>query len=134
MIKAVVFDYNEVINRRLRVQPEILELAKDLRRRDIQTATLSNLIRPLAWFIKKRGKLKDFQPVIFTYEIGIDKPDPKSYEYVIKKMGLKPEECIFVDNRVVNIAGAEAVGMHVVLARNTSQTVDNINQLIKANL
>jgi HAD superfamily hydrolase (TIGR01509 family) len=131
MIKAVVFDYNAVINRRARIQPEILDLAKELRRSNIRTAILSNLLQPLAWFIKKRGKLRDFSPIIFTHEIGVAKPDPKSYEFVIKKLGLRAEECLFVDNRLDNIAGAEAVGMPVLLARNTAQTVDSIRQLIK---
>ena len=132
MIKAVVFDYNEVINRRLRLQPELLDLAKQLRKDGIKTAILSNIIMPLAWFIKLRGKMADFEPIVFAYEIGASKPDTKSYEFIIKKLGLKPQECLFVDNRAENIAGAEAVGMHVVMDHDTAQTIEDIKLLLKA--
>lgn len=130
MIKAVVFDYGAVINRRLRLQKPVLELAKELRGRGIKTAVLSNMIRPLAWSVKHRGNLADFAPVIFSCDIKRRKPYPESYQAMLKVLGLKPEECLFVDNRADNIAGAEALGMPVVLARNTAQTVENIKQLL----
>jgi putative hydrolase of the HAD superfamily len=134
MIKAVIFDYNEVINRRLLVQPEILDYAARLRKKGIKTALLSNMYKPMAEFVKIRGKIKDFEPVMFGRDTGVLKPDPQAYQAMLDMLGLEPEECIFVDDKIENIHGAEELGMHVILSRNTAQTIDNIKLLVKANL
>ena len=130
MIKAVVFDYGAVINRRLRLQKPILELAAELRANGIKTAVLSNMITPLAWAVKRRRTLQDFEPAIFSCDVGVRKPNAKSYEAVIERLGLKPEECLFVDNRADNITGAQAAGIQVVRDINTSQTVADIKRVV----
>ncbi len=130
MIKAVIFDYGAVINRRLRLQKPILKLAAELRANGVKTAVLSNMVVPLAWAVKHRRTLQDFEPNIFSCDIGVRKPNAKSYEAVIERLGLKPEECLFVDNRADNIAGAQAVGMQTVQAKNTTQTIADIRSYL----
>ena len=132
MIKAVVFDYGAVINRRLRLQRPILELAAELRAKSVKTAVLSNMVSPLAWAVKRRRTLRDFEPAIFSCDIGVRKPNIKSYQIVIERLGLKPEECLFVDNRADNIAGAKGAGMQVVHDISTDQTVADIKRAISS--
>lgn len=43
------------------------------------------------------------------------KPDPAIYRLLCKRYDLKPEECLFVDDRQVNVDAAMAVGMQSVL-------------------
>ena len=40
------------------------------------------------------------------------KPDKKIYELLLERFSLKPEECLFADDSIINVKGAEAVGMH----------------------
>ena len=39
------------------------------------------------------------------------KPEKRIYQRLFDKFGLKPEECLFVDDLARNIEGAEAAGM-----------------------
>jgi putative hydrolase of the HAD superfamily len=61
---------------------------------------------------RKRFPLIEFFDVIVdaTYT-KILKPDPRAYECVIAELGLPREACVFVDDQLKNIEGADAVGL-----------------------
>jgi putative hydrolase of the HAD superfamily len=131
MIRAVIFDYGGVIRRRLLLQPELFEYAAQLRAEGYKTAVLSNIYSPITWILRRMGDLKDFDPVVYSSDIGVRKPSPQAYHAVLDKLDLKPQECIFVDNRPDNIQGAKKVGMQTVLDENTKQTIADVKQIIK---
>jgi len=132
MIKAVVFDYDWVLSRWLFWrQVKLFNLARDLRASGTKVAILSNRILPLVWLAKLHKGLLDFDAVVWARRIGAPKPDPKCYREVIKKLGLKPAECLFVDNRAANIDAAESLGMPVLLANDTNQVIEDIQKLMK---
>lgn len=58
-----------------------------------------------------------FRKIYFSHEMGCKKPAAAAYLAVLDDAGLKPGECVFVDNDAVNVLGAEAVGMSGVLYR-----------------
>ena len=39
------------------------------------------------------------------------KPDPAIYRYVLKKLGTRPGETLFLDDKLVNVEAARALGM-----------------------
>ena len=41
----------------------------------------------------------------------LTKPDPAIYRLALKRWGLRAEDCIFIDDRADNVAGAESVGI-----------------------
>lgn len=55
-----------------------------------------------------------FEDIVRSHVLGIRKPDPRAYRYVLETYGLKPEETLFVDNHQPHVEGARAVGMHAV--------------------
>ena len=61
---------------------------------------------------RKRFPLIEFFDVIVdaTYT-KILKPDPRAYERVIAELGLPRAACVFVDDQLKNIEGADAVGL-----------------------
>jgi len=56
--------------------------------------------------------------ITISGEIGIIKPDPLIYEYILAKNNLKPEECIFFDDQEVNIKAAKEFGIHGIVCKN----------------
>jgi putative hydrolase of the HAD superfamily len=133
VIKAVVFDYDWVLTRYyFWPQRKMFNLAKSLQAQGLKTAVLSNRIFPLTWLAGLNDGFKDFDVIVFARQVGAPKPDPESYQAVIKKLELKPQDCLFVDNRDDNIAAAEELGMQVIWAKDTTQVIDNIKRLVKA--
>jgi putative hydrolase of the HAD superfamily len=48
-------------------------------------------------------------------EEGSTKPNPLIFERAATRMGVFPDECLFVDDNQENCNGAELAGMHSVL-------------------
>ncbi|MDX9748179.1 MAG: HAD family phosphatase [Paludibacter sp.] len=51
-----------------------------------------------------------FDRCYLSYQIGLTKPDPAIFDYLLQKEGLKAEECLFLDDGLKNIQTAEAMG------------------------
>ena len=66
-------------------------------------------------YLKKHFKLlRHFKRRFPSHEVGARKPDPKIYRRVLKKIGLCPEETVFIDDMKSFIAGARKVGIHAI--------------------
>ncbi|MEU6206367.1 HAD-IA family hydrolase [Micromonospora musae] len=55
-----------------------------------------------------------FDVAVFSCDVGLAKPDPAIYHLAAERLGVRPEECVFVgDGADGELAGAAAVGMTV---------------------
>lgn len=114
MIKAIIFDCFGVVldvMRGTRNEP-MIELIRSLRPR-YQVGMLSN--------VRARKSLDDrfgpgeldelFDVIVSSGDIGFEKPDPEIYTMTATKLGVNPEECLFVDDIPRFCTAAESVGM-----------------------
>jgi len=113
-----------------------IELADYFRglRPQYQTAIISNS------FVGAREKeaehyqfdtICDF--IIYSHEVGLRKPDPRIFELACERLGLRPEEIIFVDDHHEVYASAEAMGMHCIEFKDNAQTIAEIEACIRTN-
>ncbi|MEM5812136.1 MAG: HAD family phosphatase [Candidatus Aenigmatarchaeota archaeon] len=58
-----------------------------------------------------------FDGVILSFEVGMAKPEQGIYTLALKKFGLKPEECVYIDNQPENLPPAELLGMRAIRFR-----------------
>lgn len=49
--------------------------------------------------------------VVASCDLGVRKPDPAFYAGLVERIGLAAQECLFVDDRADNCAGAVAAGL-----------------------
>ncbi|MDR5589767.1 HAD family phosphatase [Christiangramia sp. SM2212] len=68
-------------------------------------------------YIKKEVPFfKDFQDCFdafyLSHEIGMRKPNPDIFEYVLDQNNLKAEECLFIDDTSENTDAAKKLGFH----------------------
>jgi epoxide hydrolase-like predicted phosphatase len=54
---------------------------------------------------------KLFHKPYLSYEIGLIKPDPAIYEYVLKDAGINKSETVFLDDNAFNIKSALSIGL-----------------------
>ena len=94
---------------------------KDLKERGYNIYYLSNWSRWGVEILRENNKL-DFLSLfdggLFSYEVGVKKPDRKIYDAFLKKFKINPKEAIFVDNKKKNIDAAEKFGIKGVLFSN----------------
>lgn len=65
--------------------------------------------------LRTYGLQDTFDVVIVSADVGWRKPRPEIFEQAFRRMGLDPAEAVFVgDTPEVDVAGAQAVWMHVI--------------------
>ena len=75
-----------------------------------------------------------YDGVVISAEVGMHKPQPEIYRLGAERVGLSPEECVFVDDLRENCEGAEAVGMTAVLHRGADTTIPRVEALLGVKL
>jgi len=61
--------------------------------------------------IYAREIMEMFDVVIESSKIGIRKPDPRIYQMMCRQLGVKPDECVYLDDLGGNLKPARAMGM-----------------------
>ncbi|MFF7776936.1 HAD-IA family hydrolase [Streptomyces tanashiensis] len=64
--------------------------------------------------------------IVYSHEIGIEKPDPRAFEAACAALGAQPENCLFIDDFAVNVAAAQAAGMQAHLFEDNPRTIARI--------
>jgi putative hydrolase of the HAD superfamily len=81
----------------------------------VKTAVLSNMIYSCLKYLNKNYDLfKMFDVLTFSCDLKLIKPEKEIYLRCAKDLGLKPEECLFIDDLEVNINGAKDLGFNVI--------------------
>jgi putative hydrolase of the HAD superfamily len=95
-------------------------LLDSLRDRGLATGLVSNAFDP-GWLLHedlaRMGLAERLDAAVFSSEVGMRKPHPAIFEAVLSRLGVGPEEAIFVgDRRYEDVRGAKELGMTTVLA------------------
>ncbi|GAB3404307.1 HAD family phosphatase [Schumannella luteola] len=52
-----------------------------------------------------------FDPILYSHEIGVNKPDPEAFRIALRELGAEPGEVLFVDNWTDNVSAARELGL-----------------------
>jgi HAD superfamily hydrolase (TIGR01509 family) len=81
---------------------------------------------------KKLTQYIDPKNIVISGAIGLNKPHPSFFEYVLYTYKLDPANCIFIDNDAANCATARSCGIHAI---NFTGNVKHVEQeLINRNI
>jgi putative hydrolase of the HAD superfamily len=98
------------------VDPSMLAWQQKLKERGVLTAILSNigdsvhesLEREFAW-------LANFNVLVWSYQLGVAKPDPAIYHHLLERLGTSAGDTLFIDDKPVNVEAARAQGMEALV-------------------
>jgi putative hydrolase of the HAD superfamily len=76
------------------------------------------------------AELVDF--IIYSHEVGLAKPDPRIYALTSQRVGVQPQEIVFLDDAERNVAAAAASGFHAILYQNNAQAIAEIERCLQA--
>ena len=96
--------------------PRIGGALERLRAAGYRLGVVSNSDGRAASALAACGLLAHFEIVIDSGEVGIEKPDPRIFALALERMGVAPDDAIYVgDLYEVDVVGARAAGLDVVL-------------------
>ncbi|PJH76373.1 MAG: hypothetical protein CO064_01585, partial [Anaerolineae bacterium CG_4_9_14_0_8_um_filter_58_9] len=95
-----------------------------------RTGLLSNAWSDMRAYLIGQNIADVFDTIVISAEVGIMKPDARIYQLALEKLGVAPAEAVFVDDFIVNIEGARAVGMYAIQFTRPDQTLEELKQLL----
>ncbi len=78
---------------------------------------------------KFREALEPFQALVFSYQLGKMKPDPRFYHACVSAAGRVADSCIFIDDLEANVQGAIDAGLEGIHYREFHQVVEDLQLL-----
>jgi putative hydrolase of the HAD superfamily len=92
--------------------PAMLAWHEHLKQQGLLTAILSNMGDNVLENIEHEfAWIHQFDVLVWSFQLRMAKPDPAIYRYTLNKLGTQPEETLFIDDKLVNIEAAQALGM-----------------------
>jgi len=96
--------------------PGMREVISELRNRNYGIYGLTNWSMETFPEARERfGILQMIDRYVVSGAEGLVKPDPRLFQVLLDRYGLKAEECAFVDDNPDNVAAASAMGMEGIL-------------------
>lgn len=75
-----------------------------------------------------------FDAVVISGEVGMRKPEPRIYTYTLDRIGLPPQEAVFVDDLEHNVSAAVEIGMIGVRHTSYERTVAELSAVFGLDL
>ena len=72
---------------------------------------------------------KEFEECFFSFQIGLRKPDPLSFKYILEKHSLDASKTLFIDDFIQNIDGARSVGLNVYHIKSVNSLSDLLHSV-----
>jgi putative hydrolase of the HAD superfamily len=116
-------EFRDFIFAQSKAKPDSLKIVEDL----VQSgryfmATLNNEIFELNVFrIEKFDLARSFSVFLSSCFLGLRKPDEAIYRMVLQITQRAPEECLFIDDREVNLECPRELGINTILFKDAAQ-------------
>ena len=86
-----------------------------LKQSGLLTAILSNIGDDvLASVEREYDWIHRFDVLVWSYQLGIVKPDPAIYRHTLAELGTRPEETLFIDDKLPNVEAARALEIQAI--------------------
>ena len=69
---------------------------------------------------------------VLSCDLGVTKPHPLMYETIAVKLGVLPEEAVFIDDQPWYVEGAKAAGMQGIHYQDAEQTIAELKGVLHA--
>lgn len=86
----------------------------------------TNTIDSHYYYLLNQGDYDIFDEVYASNLMGISKPDPDFYRYILKKEGIKPENTVFVDDSEENVLSAQKIDINSILFTDSESLKEQI--------
>jgi putative hydrolase of the HAD superfamily len=92
--------------------PAMIAWQSQLKQRGLRTAILSNMGDSVLDSVQRAFTwINKFDVLVWSFQLHMAKPDPAIYLHTLQQLGTRPDETLFIDDKLVNIDAARALGM-----------------------
>ena len=66
---------------------------------------------------------------VYSFDVGVRKPEKEIYEIAMQRANAKPQECLFIDDLLENIQAAKQIGIEGIHFRSSEQLKEDLVHL-----
>jgi len=104
----------ELYSKITHISPNMEEIVERLHKAGYSVSLMSNTYGIHVKSNQLKGFFDLFDHSFLSNELHLRKPDIEKYKYVLKKLDAKGKECIFIDDKLMNLVPARKLGMFVI--------------------
>ena len=113
--------YTAILKESVGADPTMYILIDELKESGMRIGMLSNIDDRYTKLIRDFGFYEPFDPCLLSCEMGLEKPDPKAYELLLKTINLPAKEIVFIDDKTENVEAAQKMGIDAILFESPQQ-------------
>ena len=98
--------YTAILKESVGADPNMYTLIGELKEKGIRIGMLSNIDDRYTKLIRDFGFYEPFEPCLLSCEMGLEKPDPKAYELLLKRINLPAKEIVFIDDKAGKVGSS----------------------------
>jgi len=100
-------------------------------KKKVRIGVLSNTNPFHISLLRSRSNLLDaFHDCFYSYELGVLKPDQRTYEYVLERIKMPAERVVFFDDNRTNVEAAAVVGLQAIWVSGFEDLTKKLDRLI----
>jgi putative hydrolase of the HAD superfamily len=70
--------------------------------------------------------IRRFDLLVWSCQVGVVKPDPAIYRHTLAKLGTRPEELLFIDDKLPNVEAARALNIRTIQFSNVERLREDL--------
>lgn len=99
-----------------------VDIVDGLRKAGHEVFFSSDNVQERVDYLQSRYHFMDhFDGGVFSHLLGTRKPDPRMYITVLQKTSSQPNQCLFIDDKEINLEPARKLGMQTILFKGFEQ-------------
>ncbi|MFM7044652.1 MAG: HAD-IA family hydrolase [Ilumatobacteraceae bacterium] len=115
------------------IRPQMVDLLDRVIAAGYRTACLTNNIvsaGPSDREAALAAVMRRFDLVVESSKVGVRKPEPRFYEIACEQLGVRPAECVFLDDLGINLKPAAAMGMRTIKVVDPAAAIAEVERLL----
>jgi epoxide hydrolase-like predicted phosphatase len=114
-----------------RIDEALISMTRALRPM-IKTGLLSNGWQDLRYALEELWKIADaFDEIVISAELGLAKPDPRIYQFILNRLEVKPQQAVFIDDFITNVEAAKALGLETIHFTGSAEVQAQLRRLLE---
>jgi beta-phosphoglucomutase family hydrolase len=112
--------FRRMIGQKIRPLPGAVELLQSLKQNGVKMALASSTpIENIRLITGSLGIANCFQAIVTGHDVTEGKPRPEVFLLAAQRLGVKPGNCVVIEDAVAGVTAAKRAGMHCVAVTST---------------
>jgi putative hydrolase of the HAD superfamily len=126
--KDTINNYKKAFLKSMCLNKDLLKFVDKIKQ-NYKIGIVSNVQQFDAEIWKEMGFPQEFDAIVLSYKVGCLKPRREIYKIALKKLKLKANECVFVDDYNRNLITTEKMGFKTILFKSNKQLKSDFKKL-----